>query len=140
MKSQWPSFDPDIIFRRSMSQLEGAGCVRLNQVDSIDHSHGESFNLIYPDIPDIFDLEHLKSGGRENACARGPLNLKVAIAFTGRNMKSLLKPWRHCRCSSLTPTHIRCYGIVPNSYLALCDCPRYYHPSDCDGNFSKLAI
>ena len=55
-------------------------------------------------------------------------------------MKSLLKPWRHCRCSSLTPTHIRCYGIVPNSYLALCDCPRYYHPSDCNGNFSKLAI
>ena len=30
-----------------MSQLEGAGCVRLNQVDSIDHSHGQSFNLIY---------------------------------------------------------------------------------------------
>ena len=43
----WPSFDPAIIFRRSMSQLEGAGCVRLNQVDSIDHRHGESFNLIY---------------------------------------------------------------------------------------------
>ena len=131
----WPSFDPAIIFRWSVPQLEGVGCVRLNQVDSIDHSHGESFSLIY-----LLSWTFEMKGGRKNACARGPLNLQVAIAFTGRNMKSLLKPWRHCRCSSLTPTHIRCYGIVPNSYLALCDCPRYYHPSDCNGNFSKLAI